>query len=59
MKLPMARMTEMRLPKLRVVRHQEAMAGARGVFIGDDAQRIELAHGVTSEQSHPRSEILD
>jgi hypothetical protein len=55
----MARMTKKRMPQLRAVRHQEAVAGAQGVFIGDDAQRLELTHGVTAEQSHPRSEILD
>jgi hypothetical protein len=51
--LPMGRMTEAHMPHLGAVRRQKAMVRVRGVFIGDDAQQIELACGVTLEKSRP------
>jgi hypothetical protein len=58
MKLSMARVAKLLMPKLSGVRRQEASAGG-GSFIGGEAQGVEVVCGITSEKNRPRSKILN
>ena len=57
MQLAVSRVAKARVPEIRVVVGEEAVAG--DAFIYGRAQRVEITGGVTSEQNRPRSEILD